>query len=236
MSLNDDEVQKQLDHMVKFIYREADEKASEIQGKAREECSIEKARIVMDEKMKIKKEFERKEKQIETKIKIAYSNELNLSRLTILKARDEGINKLKQEAHKKLAAISRDTTTYKKLLQDLIVQGLIKLEEPQATVVCRKQDLSLVQEVIKSAAAEYTQKSGKQLELGIETTRFLPPGPDETGSLDDSCSGGILLNSNQGRIICSNTLDDRLHMAFDQQLPVIREILYGKSLTRVHKD
>jgi V-type H+-transporting ATPase subunit E len=68
--MNDEEVSKQLDHMVKFIYREADEKASEIQVKAQEEASIEKARIVMEEKLKIKKEFERKEKQIETKIKM----------------------------------------------------------------------------------------------------------------------------------------------------------------------
>lgn len=68
--MNEDEVQKQIDQMVKFIYREADEKASEIQAKAQEEASIEKSRIVMEEKLKIAKDFERKEKQIETKIKM----------------------------------------------------------------------------------------------------------------------------------------------------------------------
>jgi len=40
--MDEDEVQKQLDHMVKFIYREADEKAKEIRDKALEEFSIEK--------------------------------------------------------------------------------------------------------------------------------------------------------------------------------------------------
>jgi hypothetical protein len=45
-------------------------KASEIQAKAQEEASIEKARIVMEEKLKIMKDFERKEKQIEVKIKM----------------------------------------------------------------------------------------------------------------------------------------------------------------------
>jgi V-type H+-transporting ATPase subunit E len=68
--MDDDEVQKQLDHMVKFIYREADEKASEIHAKAQEEFTIEKARIVQDEKLKIMKEFERKEKQIEVRKKM----------------------------------------------------------------------------------------------------------------------------------------------------------------------
>ncbi len=65
--MEDEEVQKQLDHMVKFIQREAEEKASEIQAKAQEEFSIEKARMVQEEKLKIMKEFERKEKQIEVK-------------------------------------------------------------------------------------------------------------------------------------------------------------------------
>jgi len=234
--MNDDEVQKQLDHMVKFIYREADEKASEIEAKGKEEASIEKARIVMEEKLKIMKDFERKEKQIETKIKIAYSNELNQSRLQILKARDEGIQKLKNEAHRRLAQVSKDVVGYKKLLHDLIVQGLIKLEEPKVSVVCRAQDKSLVQDVVSGAAAEYKVKTGKSVEVDIDNVRFLPPGPEESGNPEDSCSGGVLLSSNQGKIICSNTLDDRLQMSFEQQLPQIREILYGKSTTRKHRD
>ena len=93
----------------------------------------------MEEKLKIMKEFERKEKQIETKIKMykllhfkwlirinyfrsAYSNELNQSRLQTLKARDEGIQKLYSDAHKALTAICKDVPKYKKLLHDLIVQ------------------------------------------------------------------------------------------------------------------
>jgi len=223
--MNDDEVQKQLDHMVKFIYREADEKASEIEAKGKEEASIEKARIVMEEKLKIMKDFERKEKQIETKIKIAYSNELNQSRLQILKARDEGIQKLKNEAHRRLAQVSKDVVGYKKLLHDLIVQGLIKLEEPKVSVVCRAQDKSLVQDVVSGAAAEYKVKTGKSVEVDIDNVRFLPPGPEESGNPEDSCSGGVLLSSNQGKIICSNTLDDRLQMSFEQLLSLFIEIL-----------
>lgn len=68
--MNEDEVRDQLDHMVKFIYREADEKASEIAAKAQEEFSIEKQHLVTEEKLKITKEFERKEKMIETNKKM----------------------------------------------------------------------------------------------------------------------------------------------------------------------
>lgn len=68
--MDDEEVQKQLDHMVKFIYREADEKANEIKAKAQEEFSIEKQRIVQEEKQKIQKYFEQKEKTTEAKIRM----------------------------------------------------------------------------------------------------------------------------------------------------------------------
>jgi len=111
--MEDEEVQKQLDHMVKFIYREAEEKASEIQAKAQEEFSIEKARMVQEEKLKIMKEFERKEKQIEVKKRMAYSNRLNMARLRILKAREEGVQRLLSNAHARLADISKDANAYK---------------------------------------------------------------------------------------------------------------------------
>lgn len=49
-------------------------------------------------------------------------------------------------------------------------------------------------------------------------------------------SGGVVMGTPDGKIICSNTLDARLAMAFETRLPEIRRILYGESLTRVHKD
>jgi V-type H+-transporting ATPase subunit E len=68
--MDEEEVTKQLDQMVKFIYREAEEKASEISAKAKEEFSIEKARIVNEEKAKIAKLYDSKEKAIEVKKKM----------------------------------------------------------------------------------------------------------------------------------------------------------------------
>jgi len=232
--MDEDEVQKQLDHMVKFIQREAEEKASEIQAKAQEEFSIEKARMVQEEKLKIMKEFERKEKQIEVKKRMAYSNRLNMARLRILKAREEGVQRLLTQSHTRLADISKDANNYKKLLQSLILQGLLKLQEPKVQIICRKEDKHLVDAVAPAAADEYKKKLGKAVAIEVDNHVFLPAGPSSGQA--DFCSGGVILSSNEGRIICSNTLDARLSMAFEQNLPAIREILYGKSTTRVHFD
>jgi V-type H+-transporting ATPase subunit E len=234
--MEDEEVQKQLDHMVKFIQREAEEKASEIQAKAQEEFSIEKARMVQEEKLKIMKEFERKEKQIEVKKRMAYSNRLNMARLRILKAREEGVQRLLANAHHKLADISKDQAAYKKLLQSLILQGLLKLQEPRVQIICRKEDKQIVDQVASVAAEEYRKKLSKECQIEVDNTVFLPPGPAHATNQAEICSGGVILSSNEGRIICSNTLDARLQMAFEQNLPAIRTILYGKSTTRMHYD
>ena len=43
-------------------------------------------------------------------------------------------------------------------------------------------------------------------------------------------SGGIMLYAQEGKIVCSNTLEDRLNMAFEMELPRIRHGLFPKPL------
>jgi V-type H+-transporting ATPase subunit E len=68
--MNPETVARQLDNMVSFIKKEAEEKAAEILAKAEEEFTIEKAKRVQAQKLKIMKEFERKEKQVEVQKKM----------------------------------------------------------------------------------------------------------------------------------------------------------------------
>jgi len=168
--------------------------------------------------------------------KIQYSNELNSSRLTVLKAREEGVQRLLSEAHKRLGSVSKDQVAYKKLLHGLIVQGLIRLSESKLQIVCRRQDLGLVKEVLPGAISEYTSKTSKQCDVSINSTDPLPPGPEEGGNAVDFCSGGVVLSTLDGRIICANTLDARLSMVFDQKLPEIRTLLFGENTLRKHRD
>jgi len=235
--MDNEEVQKQLDHMIKFIYQEAEEKAREIQSKAMQEFSIEKQRIVKEERIRIMKDFEKKEKQIEVQKKISYSNELNASRLQVLKAREEGVQKLLGDAHKRLAYLTKDPNAYKQLLHSLIVQGLLRMNETKLQIVCRRQDIGLVKDALPGAISEYTSKTSRQTEVSINSVDFLPPGPEEaSNNTGDICSGGVILSTLDGRIICANTLDARLSMVFDQKLPEIRTILFGENTMRKHRD
>jgi hypothetical protein len=65
------------------------------------------------------------------------------------------------------------------------VKGLLTLEEPKVSVITRASDRNIVKEVMNAAGAEYTQKSGKKVELELDTTVTLPPGPKETASNEE---------------------------------------------------
>lgn len=68
--MNQEQVRKQIENMKAFIMKEAQEKRDEILAKADEEFSMEKARLLQAERMKIAKDYERKEKQLETNKKM----------------------------------------------------------------------------------------------------------------------------------------------------------------------
>jgi V-type H+-transporting ATPase subunit E len=62
--MDDQAVDKQIANMVSFILQEAKEKASEIQTLANEEFTIQKAKLLQTEKLKVQREFDRREKAI----------------------------------------------------------------------------------------------------------------------------------------------------------------------------
>jgi vacuolar-type H+-ATPase subunit E/Vma4 len=48
---------------------------------------------------------------------------------------------------------------------------------------------------------------------------------DETEGAD-SCMGGIMLHARKGRIVCKNTLDERLQLVYQEAIPDIRRMLF----------
>lgn len=62
--MDDSAVDKQIANMVSFILQEAKEKASEIQTLANEEFTIQKAKLLQTEKLKVQRDFDRREKSI----------------------------------------------------------------------------------------------------------------------------------------------------------------------------
>jgi V-type H+-transporting ATPase subunit E len=223
------EADRQLENMCRFIKQEAEEKANEIRVSAEEEFNLEKLQLLEQEKAKIRKEYERREAQVDVRKKIEYSKQLNEQRIKVLTAREASIQEMLAEAKLRLREVSKNPTTYKKLLTDLLVQAMRKLAEPAATVRCRQVDLILVKEVLEPARKSYTALfQAEAPALTLDQATFLPPPPSANASDEAaSCSGGVVVIAADGRITVSNTLDDRLDITFQACMPDIRQKLFA---------
>ncbi|XP_008788110.1 V-type proton ATPase subunit E-like isoform X2 [Phoenix dactylifera] len=226
--MNDADVSKQIQQMVRFIRQEAEEKANEISVSAEEEFNIEKLQLVEAEKRKIRQEYERKEKQVEIRRKIEYSMQLNASRIKVLQAQDDLVNSMKEAASKELLRVSNDSKAYKMLLKGLIVQSLLRLKEPSVLLRCRKVDRKVVESILNEAKQEYADKAAVHPPKITVDNVYLPPPPTNNETHGMFCSGGVVLASQDGKIVIENTLDARLDVAFRQKLPEIRKRLFGK--------
>ncbi|KJE93862.1 V-type H+ ATPase subunit E [Capsaspora owczarzaki ATCC 30864] len=222
MALNDEEVDKQIKHMVAFINQEANEKATEMNFKAEEEFNIEKGRLVQQEKIKISAMYERKEKQVDIQKKISYSNELNQSRLRILSERDKHIQSIFNETQQQLAGISSNPDKYRKLLEGLLGQAFHQLLEENVTVRARKVDIALVEAAIPAAVKEYAVSTKKTVNVTVDKQNFLAA----------DIAGGVEVSARGGKISVVNTLENRLKLVYKQMLPEIRSSMFGESTTR----
>ncbi|KAK4741225.1 hypothetical protein SAY87_024813 [Trapa incisa] len=218
--MNANDLSRQIQKIVRFIRQESEEKANDISVSAEEEFNIEKLQLVETEKKKIRQEYERKENQVEVRKKIEYSMQLNASRIKVLQSQDDVVTSMKDAARKDLLSVSRDHPAYKNLLKDLIVQSLLKLKEPAVLLRCRKDDVYLVESVLDSAKEEYVEKANVHIpEVIVDYHVYLPPAPSHHNAHSQSCSGGVVLASRDGKIVCENTLDARLDVVFHKKLP-----------------
>jgi len=218
MALSDADVQKQIKHMMAFIEQEANEKAEEIDAKAEEEFNIEKGRLVQQQRLKIMEYYEKKEKQVELQKKIQSSNMLNHARLLVLKAREDHIKSVLDEARRRLGAVTQNQSQYEGVLRNLIAQALFQMIEANVVIRCRQQDLKLVEGVVPQAIQDFKAAVKKDCAVKIDTENFLP---------SDIC-GGVEILAQKGKIKIVNTLESRIELVGQQMLPEIREILFEK--------
>jgi len=230
--------------MIAFIQQEAAEKVEEIEAKAEEEFNIEKSRLVSQQRVKIIEYYDKKEKQIELQRKIQHSNLANASRLSILKARDDYVQALKEEARKQLAILTQDRSKYTTILGNLLAQGLFLLMESDVTIRCRKIDYDIVQQLIPEAVHRYKNELKQtKIHVSVDNKNFLADDSFVFSNKRKTLfpfvffrAGGIELYAMGGKIKVSNTIEARLSMIFNQILPEIREKLFGANLNRKYHD
>mmetsp|Transcript_24704 Transcript_24704/g.40886 ORF Transcript_24704/g.40886 Transcript_24704/m.40886 type:complete len:222 (-) Transcript_24704:117-782(-) len=213
----------QIRQMVNFILQEAHEKANEIRVKTEHDFNLEKQTLVHEAKLNIQEEFRKKEKDREVQERIARSSEIGECRVKKMQLRDELLNTLVSEAGAKCAVVARGQN-YPQLLQKLIVQALIKIEENEVTVYCRKDDVKMVESVLPAAIKEYVEIIERE-----STVKLVPDvtlNKEAKKMLNETTYGGIMLTAINGKIVCDNTMASRLKLVYHELLPSIRAILF----------
>jgi V-type H+-transporting ATPase subunit E len=175
-ALSDDQVAGELKKMTAFIRQEAYEKAKEIEIKADEEFAIEKSKLVRQETAAIDTAFEKRFKQASMSQQIARSTLANRSRLRVLAARQELLDRLFDASRERLATVTDDRKRYQKLLTVLILEGMYHMDEPSMKVRARKADYDTVRAAIDDAAKEYKSKAGKEAKVAVDESQPLPAG------------------------------------------------------------
>jgi len=216
----------QIRQMVNFILQEAHEKANEVRVKTEHDFNLEKQTLVHEAKLAVQDEFAKKEKDREIQERIARSAEIGACRQKKMALRDDLLTSLTKEASSKCKVVS-DGSNYPALLQKLIVQGLIKIEELEVVVFCRKDDVATVKKVLPAAVKEYVDIIEK--ESGITLPPKVTVNDDRARDLPDSSHGGVKLTALNNRIVCDNTMGSRLTLVYEELMPSIREILFPEA-------
>lgn len=224
--MSDDQVASELRKMTAFIRQEALEKAREIQLKADEEFSIEKAQLVRQETSSIDVQYEKKFKQASMSQQITKSTLSNKTRLRLLSARQELLNDLFEQAAKRLASYTEDQAKYQSILKNLILEALYALNEKKVLVRCRSKDDEVVSKAADDAKKEYKEKLGKDVDISI----------DEKEKLPEETAGGVSILNSSAKIDINNTLEERLKLLETDALPSVRATLFGENMNRKFRD
>ncbi|RQM06517.1 hypothetical protein DH86_00003218 [Scytalidium sp. 3C] len=219
-------VGQELKKMTAFIKQEAMEKAREIEIKADEEFAIEKSKLVRQETSAIDSQYEKKFKQAQMSQQITKSTLANKTRLKVLTARQELLDKIFEDAQKKLAEGTKDKSKYTDALKNLILEGLYALNEDKVQVRGRKADNDLIKKAIENAQKEYKENLKKETTVSI----------DESNPLPAESAGGVVIVGGAGKIEINNTFEERLSLLQDTALPAVRETLFGKNENRKFHD
>mmetsp|Transcript_11440 Transcript_11440/g.23410 ORF Transcript_11440/g.23410 Transcript_11440/m.23410 type:complete len:222 (+) Transcript_11440:177-842(+) len=213
----------QIRQMVNFILQEAHEKANEIRVKTEHDFNLEKQTLVHEAKLAVQDEFAKKEKDREIQERIQRSAEIGQCRQKKMILRDELLMSLMKEASSKCKMVASGTN-YPQLLQKLIVQGLIKIEEMEVVVYCRKEDVATVKKVVPAGVKEYVEIMEK--ESGVKLQPNVTVNEDRSKDLPESSNGGVKLTALNGRLVCDNTMLSRLALVNEELMPSIRAILF----------
>jgi len=219
------ETEKRIQQMVAFITQEARDKAEEIEVRAKEEVAVELLKIQDREKNKLREYYKQQTKRVEKDAIIQKQKLLDSFRMKHLRMQDEKIQELGSMAQERFSGIVAGHS-YREFIVKSLIQGFFKIwDEAEVSIQCRAEDARLVRGVMGEALAQAKEQAEAETGQAFNMQVVFNDEPVK-------CSGGVVLKARKGRIICDNTLDARLKIVLQKELPYIRNTIFDQeSLT-----
>ena len=210
--------------IIRSIWKNTFDKILEIKVSNKRTLKEMKTKIMEEEKKKIENKYEKDYKDAFIKKKIEISSTKNNVNLAKMKTKNELVSNVINETLNKLKNFSSPTNEeYKKLLKELIVESMVKMLENQLYIQCREQDKEYVKTILKECEKMYENIMKKETNREYKCKLIL----DDKNFIDDDY-GGIKLLNNDKKIILNNSLKDRLMLSKEQNLPIIKKMLFPK--------
>jgi len=200
---------------------EAREKAEEIGCKAEQDYTVEKQRLVEEEKLRIKKDFERRAGNVDLESKIANATETNKNKLDILASAAGEVEKTYAEAFEQLKKLPGNASAYQALIESLIVEGVQMLGLKEAKIRARAADKAVVMAAISKVGASTGAAVTLDETVDLKVDKSVV-------NIEKECIGGVQVCSTDGKIIVAQTLNSRLQVAYDTSSPCTKPLLFNQ--------
>ena len=105
---------------------------------------------------------------------------------------------------------------------------MIKLLEEEVELKVREEEVDIVKGMLDECQSKYSEIMLEETKREYSTT--LSVVEDQFLTKDDGgLCGGVVLYAHKRRIVVSNTLEDRLNLVFEGELPQLRAGLFPKN-------
>lgn len=104
---------------------------------------------------------------------------------------------------------------------------MVKLMEDELELMVREDEVPLVLGMLRECQDEYSELMLRETTRDYSCTLHVREDKYLNKENRGEC-GGVILFAHNRRIVCSNTLEDRLMQVFEAELPAIRHGLFPK--------
>ena len=189
-------------NLIESLETSAEEKVQEIISKAHRDAEEVKKSAEVKAKTIKNLYLENAIKSVEAEKNRQMYTAKTETKMNLIKAKDELLQKAFREA-KKILVHFREDSAYKKSLKLMIQETVHELDGEEAEIHVDKKDEDLCKQILK--------ESNKNFEIVA----------------DIECAGGLNINTKDGKVVVSNTIESRIERAKELLTFEIFSILFG---------